>query len=434
MPVDLDYNFVLCMCWFGVLAVLFLDAKKMPSSGLTLVYFANLFILHYPGGAILQVDWYEYYPRIWTFEGFELTTLGLIFLTFGVLVGSRTKFSIKKGDVLDAKSAKWLGLFLVGVGLLFSVLVAQASFLFSIPTLGAILSSMWLVGAPGLCLYVYGFQLDGEKIPFHIFAIALLYPLLTVSLLGFLGFGLYFIIFIICFSAIQKKFPKWLFVFAPIVAYLFLSFFINYMNNRAEIRGAVWEGQQTESRIKVISAIFTDFEWFDPQDFFHLKVIDSRLNQNWLVGAGIENVNRGAFEITQGESLVFALVSWVPRAIWINKPVVGGSGDLASQITGITFAESTSVGVGHILELYMNFGKAGVYVGMFIIGFMLRFIDLRASLYLHQNSYLNWVRWILPGTALINVGGAFSELVASTAAFLIVGFMLKYGVKRFARI
>jgi hypothetical protein len=45
-----------------------------------------------------------------------------------------------------------------------------------------------------------------------------------------------------------------------------------------------------------------------------------------------------------------------------------------------------------------------------------------------------WLRWILAGMAFINVGGAFSETVASLASFLIVGAGIQYGVKRMARI
>lgn len=435
MSVDLEYHLILCLFWLGVPVVLYFDGRRQPSSGLTLIYFVNLFILHFPGGAILQVPWYEYYPRKWTFDGFELTTFGLISLTAGVVAASRlANFAVPKSVRLNSKSAKWLGLFLIGVGFLFTVLISQANFLFAIPTIGAILSSMWLAGAPGLSLYVYGFQLDGKKLPLHVFVIALVYPLLSIILMGFLGFGVYFVLFLLCFTLVQNKFPKWLLVTIPVVAYVGLSFFVNYMNNRGEIRDSVWSGEQTESRVQAVSKIFTDFEWFDPEDFFHLKVVDSRLNQNWMIGAGIENVERGTFEITQGESLAFALVSWVPRAIWIDKPVVGGSGDLVSQITGVTFSENTSVGVGHVLELYMNFGQYGVIIGMFLLGMVLRFVDLRASFYLSQNAFLNWVRWVLPGMALINAGGSFSEMVASLASFIIVGFMLQYGVKRFAKL
>ncbi len=46
----------------------------------------------------------------------------------------------------------------------------------------------------------------------------------------------------------------------------------------------------------------------------------------------------------------------IPRALWPNKPVVGGSGDLVSTYTGIRFADGTSVGIGQVLESFVNFG------------------------------------------------------------------------------
>ena len=102
-------------------------------------------------------------------------------------------------------------------------------------------------------------------------------------------------------------------------------------------------------------------------------------------------------------------------------------------LTGLAFAEGTSVGVGHILELYGNFGDASLYIGMFLIGFILRAIDLRASGYLERNNLIMWVRWVMPGIALTNVGGQLSETVSGVAAFIILGYLLQFAITRLSR-
>ncbi len=436
MHTVIDHNaaYSLCILWFALLAVLFFDAKTKPSSGLTLIYAAQLSILHLPGGMILLVPWYEYYPRVWTFLGFQLSSFGLIAFVVGVLF-ARFAFPAAKitPKLPNPLATRRLGALLIATGFGFTVLISQGTFLFQIPSISALLSAIWLLGAPGLCIYMHSFVLNGNKIPPHVYLIALAFPALSMILLGFLGFGITYVIFLICFSASRKYFPKFAFALAPAIIYVGVSFFINYYAQRGDIREAVWGEKTLSVRTDAISVIFTDFQWFDPGDFFHLKALDERLNQNWLVGAAAKSLEFGHTEFLNGESLSLALVAWVPRAIWINKPSVAGSGGIAAQLTGQTFAEGTSVGVGHILELYGNFGDISLYIGMFLIGFVLRAIDLRAFEYLEKNDIVMWVRWVIPGIALTNVGGQFAEAVSGVATFIILGYLLQFSITRLSR-
>ena len=59
----------------------------------------------------------------------------------------------------------------------------------------------------------------------------------------------------------------------------------------------------------------------------------------------------------------------VPRALWPDKPAVGGGGSLVTEYTGIPFEEGTSVGAGQVLEFYVNFGIPGVLAGFAGLGF-----------------------------------------------------------------
>ena len=65
----------------------------------------------------------------------------------------------------------------------------------------------------------------------------------------------------------------------------------------------------------------------------------------------------------------------IPRAVWPDKPDVAGSGDIVSEFTGIRFAEGTSVGVGQVMEFYVNFGIPGVLIGFFGLGYLLMWLD-----------------------------------------------------------
>ena len=105
----------------------------------------------------------------------------------------------------------------------------------------------------------------------------------------------------------------------------------------------------------------------------HLDALDKRLNQNYLVGEGVMRHREGEAELRYGTTV--ALWALIPRAIWPDKPAVGGGQDLVSQFTGIKFEEDTSVGVGQVLEFYMNFGMPGVLAGFAVFGFILMRLD-----------------------------------------------------------
>ena len=167
--IDDNAAYSLCILWFALLAVLFVDARTKASSGLTLIYAAQLTMIHLPGGMLLLVPWYEYYPRTWTFLGFQMTSYGLIAFVAGALFARfALPTSVTKLKQRNPLAAKRLGIILIATGLVFTWLLGQASYLFQIPSLSAILSAVWLLGAPGLCIYMHSFILNNERMPLHV--------------------------------------------------------------------------------------------------------------------------------------------------------------------------------------------------------------------------------------------------------------------------
>lgn len=71
-----------------------------------------------------------------------------------------------------------------------------------------------------------------------------------------------------------------------------------------------------------------------------------------------------------GKTLVTWLVAPVPRSWWPEKPAIGAGKELGPLL----FQTNVQTGVppGIVGELDMNFGLPGVYVGLFVIGFLLR--------------------------------------------------------------
>jgi len=93
---------------------------------------------------------------------------------------------------------------------------------------------------------------------------------------------------------------------------------------------------------------------------------------------------------------------------------------LVSKYTGITFQQGTSVGMGPIFELEINFGSIGVFLGMLLLGVLLGVADRKAGAALRLDDPLTFGKWFLIGIITQNALGSFAETTASLAAALIL--------------
>jgi hypothetical protein len=155
-----------------------------------------------------------------------------------------------------------------------------------------------------------------------------------------------------------------------------------------------------------------------------------RLNQNYLVGAAVRNLESGSKEHAHGQTVIEAFQSLVPRALWPSKPVAAGSPRIVTEYTGITFAAYTSVGVGQVMEFYINFGTAGVIIGFLLFGTLLTLLDTWAAERLWRGDWLQFAMWFLPGLALMQAGGSLVEVLSSAGAgMLAVLFVNRFIVR-----
>jgi hypothetical protein len=124
--------------------------------------------------------------------------------------------------------------------------------------------------------------------------------------------------------------------------------------------------------------------------------------------------------------MVAAMVAPIPRLLWPDKPVFAGSGNLVSDYTGQKFAEGTSVGVGQVLEFYLNFGYPGTILGFLMLGAILRVVDMVAGYKLVCGNYWGFITWFLPGLAMIQPGGSLAEVVGSVASSVVLILVIRF--------
>jgi len=427
MSADVDLLFWIAV-WTAAAAYLLLRHWHTDwGVGLLATYVVSLAAIHWLTPVLYLLPWHEGGALAETALGTREAALGMIGLAVGVEVVNhlRRRADTHGRDVRDVRKA--LGHRLVDVYLgagLFLYFIASP-LTEGIAGLTAIVSTGSTLVAVGIGLKCWNaWQTDRKMYMWLWLVSAALLPLITVAAQGFLGYGYAAMLIVLSFMASFNR-PTWKEGAAALaLGFLGLSVYVTYMRDRAEIREVVWSESSYEDRMERLSDTLSNFEWFNPTTPEHLERIEGRLNQNYFVGVAVDYIDGEARPFAGGETLWTAALAIIPRALWPGKPVFGGSGDLVTNYTGIEFAEGTSVGIGHVMELYVNFGTVGVVVGFVVIGILLVVADRGAAEQLHAGLGGTFLLWYLPGLCLLQVGGALGEVSGSAAAALVVAAVL----------
>lgn len=437
-----DANLGTCVLVWGVAALYLLVRHWRDGGGvgLLMTYVLSFGVMHWFPSTLHLLPWFYTRGTDLVAEGMRESAYAMVFLCLGAEVmawlwerraqhASLPARQYAPSGVCQALDASRVSFVLVVGFVLYAVL---SRLIGAIPGLQALVATGSAVLVVGLSLEVWNARTTGSRTRLALWlAVPLLLPLVTVITQGFLGYGFAAMLTVYAFSANFLR-PRWkVLVAGSLLAYVGLSVYITYMRDRNDIRRMVWGGSAFTDRANQLLGTFADMEWFDYRSQAHLDRVDSRLNQNFLVGAAVLRLDRGLVPFADGATLEDAALSLVPRVLWPNKPVVGGSGDLVSTYTGIRFAAGTSVGVGQVLECYINFGRTGVALGFFAIGLVLVLADRSALRALEQGSVFGFATRYLPALGVLQVGGSLAEVVSTAGAGLVVTLLMRAFGARF---
>ena len=415
------------LVWAGAASAVVYSRLKRTSvgTGLVPVYIFNLWLIHWLAVCMYLIPGYEYYNVDVVRQGFEQSTYGIVAFAFGSLV--LTPFLMKLHPVRETQPVSYevheklpAAYMIAGA----ASYVLLSSFLGRLPTAIALVGVGQQLFIVGVCLWFWmAWWKQDAKRSIMCGAITLLLPFITIVSRGFIGYGamavMTILTFIVSFTRVSAK----VLVAVLLLGYVGLSFYVSYMRDRGEIREVVWGGEPLQERVTRVYQTINTLEWFDPSNESHLTRIDERLNQNFLVGSAVDWLSLSK-DYARGETFWLALFAFVPRAIWPEKPVVAGSGDLVSDHTGLRFDEDTSVGIGQVMEFYINFGTGGVIFGFLIMGVILTMIDLNAGRRLLQDDWQKFALWYLTGISFLQVGGSLAEVTSSAAASVVVALLV----------
>jgi len=425
-------------CWLSGLAVIAVRYfRGRDTVGLVICFWLQLAMNHLFGHIFYSLsdvaDKYIVQSRLgFEVSGHALLGLSVGILTFDLFLSSPITSKIARPPVTRAESLARLarvnrlgGLaFGFGVGL---YLLGLTGVYQLIPSSTAIFSAASTLFISGLCVKWWTLTRLGRSREGRLWAAGIIvYPLFTVLVSGFIGFGVLGLLIVACFvaPAVPTR-SKWVwFALSPVVLYVGLSVWVTYAASRTEVRDQVWGGQSTFSRVEVLyDGMVNGWAWVDPNDPKQLLAVE-RLNQNVLIGESVLYLEFGRGEFGSGQTFIDAAVALVPRVLWAHKPAFGGSGGLVSRYTGLRFAEGTSVGIGQIMEMYVNFGRPAVFGGFLLIGFVIAYFDRRAFQCLESGEAKSFFVFFGLGLTLQNVIGNFSETLPALVGVVVLVYIL----------
>ena len=206
----------------------------------------------------------------------------------------------------------------------------------------------------------------------------------------------------------------------------FLLLFVSYFLNRDNLRKATWGGGSLQERLTQASKIITDIALFNASNPKQLQALDDRLNQNKFAGMAARRIASHDVNFLYGRSVQEGLVALVPRALWPDKPVFAGSSQLIREMAGFVVNETTSFGVGQVMEFYVNYGDIGVVVGFLLFGIAYGWIDRNAASALQGAEFGQAFIWFLPGIGMAAPLASIAEIMGNVAAALVAAYVWRF--------
>ncbi len=167
------------------------------------------------------------------------------------------------------------------------------------------------------------------------------------------------------FSYKQNKSPN-IFIFYTLIMIGFITLAFS-QHFKASTRAEIWEGENVTTTETKIETILTKYS-ITEIEFYRAGA--SRLNQGWLVSLVMKK-SEATKSFQYGKTLVDAIfIAIIPRILWPDKPEAGGRENIKNY-TDLILRSNTSMNIGTLGELYVNFGVYAL-VALFAYGIFIR--------------------------------------------------------------
>ena len=113
----------------------------------------------------------------------------------------------------------------------------------------------------------------------------------------------------------------------------------------------------------------------------------------------------------------------IPRVLWPEKPVYGGSPEIIETMTGFKVRKGVSYGVGNVMEFYINFGLPSLIAGFVALGWFLGWLDASAARALAVGDLKGVILRVLPAISFIQPDKSVVEMMGGSAAALLAAWI-----------
>jgi hypothetical protein len=408
-------SILICLAAFG--ALIWLLRRDRMSLGLPVAYLFGLLLIHVPGAAAELVAGDRLGDADYTALGIRFTAIAALCFLAGVYLARRSRVPLPKPREVDHQR--------FSVFCLFGgwILIYGLSPIAKIPSIGAAIEAGGAIWTLGVMLALRDAVRRGEPGSIVTWLCALgVYPTLMLLLGGFLSYGSAAAIAVLSILTISVRSPRRLALGIVVFSFIGLTVFVNWFAHRDDIRDSVWHDDPMSQRVAVVSDAMQGFHWFDLWDPIQQNALDQRLNQNYFEGLAATRLQEGRVNYLYGESLWDGVLGLIPRIIWPDKPVIAGSPEIVSEMTGLVLDPNTSFGVGNVMEFQINFGTPGIVVGFLALGWALGLLDRKAAAAEQAGDLGRLFIVFLAGMALIDPSGSLVEVGEGLAAAMVAGY------------
>ncbi len=421
--------------WAVFLAMALMRSARYPRlTGISLAWWLNLALYHLVTGVVGMVGQVETPRSLHSEIGFSVAAwaaaggaVGLVLPLYAAPLFAMPRRWLRGAPKVHGQSMEWSRyVLLVGV-LLFGVHWLGSAGLGAVVPTGMVTLGIPLISAAALVRYSE-YQERGQKFLAWLYLTpAVLLPAITGIARGFVALGLVGTVAVAAFVMVRTR--RWVAVsLLPVAGYAGLTLWVSYLPFRTDLRNQIDASVQVAERTSFITeSADRHGRLFDPSDATQVGMLE-RFDQNYLIGLADERIEVGMIEPYWGSTMRNAVIAFVPRAIWPDKPVITGGSELASEATGLRFWGDTSIGVGPVMEFDINFGRWGVFVLFVLFGIAVGLLDEAATAALATGRWEVFYRTFLWGTLLTqplpDFAATVGQLVAGYVAILVVRSVL----------
>lgn len=385
--------------------------------GLPLAYLLALVIIHLPGAVVMAISQsaavQEFQKSV---TGFRIATTGIAAYSVGVfLFGRRKRVAVASRETEQTVASRGFMMLGVCATLLFPFVVG-------VPTLGALVRQAgfsWVLSSA--IMLKASIATKNYRSAAMWMALISCYPLYTLLFTGFLAGASFTLMLALCPALLLLRKTSRILLALLAYFFVFITAFVNYMANRDAIRDVVWSGASLSDRVETIITGFTELLAPSLDDYSQIFGVLERLNQNYFLGIAAERLDSGAISYLHGSTIIDAMLSLVPRALWSEKPIFAGSGSLVRDATGLMLSDISAWGVGNVMELYLNFGYAGVVLGFLLIAKLFCLLDRALEASLDSNDPPKFLMISIVCVALVFPEGSFVDIVGAAGAACTIG-------------